>query len=581
MKNIILEVLKRSKWIILFEIIFIIINILLTTYPAKIIGEIIDLMYNMDEFKNVILQKTGIILVICIGILIVRTSWKYLEISMSNTFVTTLRNKLFEKLMKIHLEELKDIKNGQIMSYFVSDIKTMRAFVSRVISTITRIVMTGVIVIGTMSTDVNINLTLAILIPIVITTIIVVILKSYVEKNYKQAQKDFTDLSEYVQESTDSIRTTKAYVGEEKQTKEFIVKNKKVKDSNNKLEVYSSLLHTTIQSCVGICYAISILYGSNLVLQNKITVGDLVAFNGYIALLVTPMNAIPWIVNKYKRAVVSYNRLNDVFSLKEEDVEINEKKVDNELQGHIKIDNLTYTYPGTKKEVLKDINLEIKPGKNLGIIGVLGSGKTTLANLLLKLYRVKENKIYIDGEDINDIDTKVLRENICYITQENFLFSTSLKENISLFREEYKDEEIKNSTKSAIVYDDILEMPENINTIIGEKGIDLSGGQKQRVVISRAFLKKSNILIFDDTFSALDNRTQASLLKNIKKLTKDKSCIIISNRISDIKECDEIIVLEQGKIVERGKHEELINNKNKYYKFYKDQISKPEDSILA
>ena len=581
MKKIILEVLKRSKWIILFEIIFIIINILLTTYPAKIIGEIIDLMYNMDEFKNVILQKTGIMLVVCIGILIVRTLWKYLEISMSNTFVTTLRNKLFEKLMKIHLEELKDIKNGQIMSYFVSDIKTMRAFVSRVISTITRIVMTGIIVIGTMSTDVNINLTLAILIPIVITTIIVVILKSYVEKKYKQAQKDFTDLSEYVQESTDSIRTTKAYVGEEKQTKEFIVKNKNVKDSNNKLEVYSSLLHTTIQSCVGICYAISILYGSNLVLQNKITVGDLVAFNGYIALLVTPMNAIPWIVNKYKRAVVSYNRLNDVFSLKEEDVEINEKKVDNELQGHIKIDNLTYTYPGTKKEVLKDINLEIKPGKNLGIIGVLGSGKTTLANLLLKLYRVKENKIYIDGKDINDIDTKVLRENICYITQENFLFSTSLKENISLFREGYKDEEIENSTKSAIVYDDILQMPENINTIIGEKGIDLSGGQKQRVVISRAFLKKSNILIFDDTFSALDNRTQASLLKNIKKLTKDKSCIIISNRISDIKECDEIIVLEQGKIVERGKHEELISNKNKYYKFYKDQISKPEDSILA
>ncbi|MBO5003990.1 MAG: ABC transporter ATP-binding protein [Clostridia bacterium] len=581
MKKIILEVLKRSKWIILFEIIFIIINILLTTYPAKIIGEIIDLMYNMDEFKNIILQKTGIMLAICIGILVVRTIWKYLEISMSNIFVTTLRNNLFEKLMKIHLEELKDIKNGQIMSYFVSDIKAMRAFVSRVISTVTRIILTGIIVIGTMSINVNINLTFAIIIPIIVTTIIIVILKSYVEKNYKNAQKQFTDMSEYVQESTDSIRTTKAYVGEDKQTEEFIVKNKNVKNSNNKLEIYSNLLHTVIQTCVGICYGISIIYGSNLVLQSKITVGDLVAFNGYIALIVGPMAAIPWIVNKYKRAVVSYNRLNDVFSLKEEDVEINENKVKYELQGHIKIDNLTYTYPGTKKEVLKDINLEIKPGENLGIIGVLGSGKTTLANLLLKLYRVKENKIYIDGKDINDIDTKVLRENICYITQENFLFSTSLKENISLFREEYKDEEIENSTKNAIIYDDILQMPENINTIIGEKGIDLSGGQKQRVVISRAFLKKSNILIFDDTFSALDNRTQASLLKNIKKLTKDKSCIIISNRISDIKECDEIIVLEKGKIVERGKHEELINNKNKYYKFYKDQISKPEDSILA
>lgn len=581
MKKIILEALKRSIWIILFEVIFIIINIQLTTYPAKIIGEIIDLMYNIDEFKNVILQKTGIMLAICIGILIVRTLWKYLEITMSDIFFTTLRNKLFEKLMKIHLEELKDIKNGQIMSYFVSDIKAMKSFVSKVISTVTRIVMTGIIVIGTMSKDVNINLTLSILLPIIATTIIVVILKSYVEKNYKQVQKNFTDLSEYVQESTDSIRTTKAYVGEEKQTEEFIVKNKRVKDSNNKLEVYSNLLHITIQTCIGICYGISILYGSNLVLQNKITVGDLVAFNGYIALLVTPMNAIPWIVNKYKRAVVSYNRLDDVFSLKEEDIQINENKVNDELQGYIKIDNLTYTYPGTKKEVLKDINLEIRPGKNLGIIGVLGSGKTTLANLLLKLYRVEKNKIFIDGIDINDIDTMAVRENICYITQENFLFSTSLKENISLFRKEYKNEEIEESTKSAIIYDDILQMPDNINTIIGEKGIDLSGGQKQRVVISRAFLKKSNILIFDDTFSALDNRTQASLLKNIKKLTKGKSCIIISNRISDIKECDEIIVLEQGEIVERGKHEDLINNKNKYYKFYKDQISKPEDSILA
>lgn len=581
MKKIILEVLKKSKWIILFEIIFIIINIRLTTYPAKIIGEIIDLMYNMDEFKDIIIQKTVIMLVICIGILIVRTLWKYLEISISNTFVNMLRNKLFEKLMKVHLEELKDIKNGQIMSYFVSDIKSMRAFVTKVISAVTRIVMTGIIVIGTMSKDVNINLTFAIIMPIVATTIIVVILKSYVEKNFKESQKNFTDLSEYVQESTDSIRTTKAYVGEEKQTQEFIKKNKKVKDSNNKLEVYSNLLHIAIQGCIGICYAISILYGSYLVLQSKITIGELVAFNGYIGLLVMPMEAIPWIVNKYKRAVVSYKRLEYVFNLKEEDVEIDGKKITKELKGHIKINNLTYIYPGTKKEVLKNVNIEIKPGQNLGIIGVLGSGKTTLANLLLKLYRVERNKIFIDGKDINDIDTKGLRENICYITQENFLFSTSLKENISLFREEYKDEEIEESTKNAMIHDEILQMPENINTIIGEKGIDLSGGQKQRVVISRAFLKKSNILIFDDTFSALDNRTQASLLKNIKKLTKGKSCIIISNRISDIKECDEIIVLEQGRIIEQGKHQELINNKNKYYKFYKDQISKPEDSILA
>lgn len=580
MKQTILEVVKKYKWMILLEIILIIINIQLTTYPAKIIGEIIDLMYDMDNYKNLIIQKVIIMLAMCVGILVVRTAWKYIEILFSNAFVSLLRNRLFTKLMKVHLEELKDRKNGQIMSYFVSDIKSMRAFISRLVSTITRIVMTSGIVIVTMARDVNINLTIATLIPIIITTIIIVILKSYVEKNFKEAQKNFTDLSEYVQESTDSIRTTKAYVGEESQIKEFIKKNKKVRDSNNKLEVYSNLLHITIQMCTGICYAISILYGSYLQLNNKITVGDFVAFNGYIALLVNPMSFIPWIVNKYKRAQISYKRLNEVFSLEEEAVTIDSNRIDEALLGNIEINNLTYLYPGSKKEVLKNINLKIEAGKNLGIIGAVGSGKTTFANLLLKLYKVDRNKIFIDGKDINDITAQIIRENICYTAQENFLFSTTLKENISLFKDEYKDEEIEESTKNAMIYDDILNMPENINTVIGEKGIDLSGGQKQRVVISRAFLRKSNILIFDDTFSALDNRTQASLLKNIKKLTENKTCIIISNRISDIKDCDEIIVLKEGRIIERGNHTELVNKKNEYYKFYKDQISKPEDSIL-
>lgn len=581
MKKIIYEVIKKCKWIILFEIIFLIINGLLITYPVKIIGQIIDLMYNMNEFKDLILQKVLIMLLMSIGVLIARMIWKYLEISMSNVFGVTLRNKLFQKVMKVHLEELKDIKNGQLMSYFVSDIKAMRGFVVKVVSVVTRILVTAILVSTSMSKDINLKLTFFVILPICVTTIFVVILKKYVEKNFKEAQKNYTNMSEYVQETTDSIRTTKAYVGEEKQIEEFILKNEKVKNSNNKLEIYSNLLHIAIQVCIGLCYSISILYGSFLVLEDKISIGDLIAVQGYIALLVAPMESIPWIVNKYKRAVVSYKRLNKVFNLKEEDVKIEKEKTTEKINGNIRINNLTYVYPGTKKEVLKNINLEIKPGKSLGIIGVIGSGKTTLANLLLKLYKVEENKIYIDNVDINKIDTKVLRENISYTTQENFLFSTSLKENINLFRDEYKDEDIKASTKNAMIYDEILEMPENLNTIIGEKGIDLSGGQKQRVVISRAFLKKSNILIFDDTFSALDNKTQSSVLKNLKRELKNKTCIIISNRISDIKDCDEIIVLEKGIIVEKGSHEELINKNEKYYKFYKDQISNPEGSILA
>ena len=197
-------------------------------------------------------------------------------------------------------------------------------------------------------------------------------------------------------------------------------------------------------------------------------------------------------------------------------------------------------------------------------------------NLLLRLYPVQNGKIFIDGQDINNIPLRTLRDNICYITQDNFLFSTTLKENVKLFKDGFEDEEIKESTKNAMIYDDIEKMNNGIDTLIGERGTDLSGGQKQRVVISRAFLNKSNIVIFDDTFSALDNRTEQLVSNNVKELVKDKTCIIISNRISDIKDANEIIVLGNGDIIERGTHETLINKKGQYYKFYKQQSTKDE-----
>ena len=269
-----------------------------------------------------------------------------------------------------------------------------------------------------------------------------------------------------------------------------------------------------------------------------------------------------------------------MFSLEEEQIEVFDNKNYESLEGNIEIKNLTYNYPGYIETVLDNVSVSISKGESLGIIGVIGSGKTTLMNLLLKLYDVERGKIFIDGTDINDIPTKKIRDNICYITQDNFLFSTTLKENINLFKDNYKDDEIEESTKKAMIYEDISNMEEGIHTIIGEKGIDLSGGQKQRVVISRAFLNNSSIVIFDDTFSALDNRTEQHVLNNIKALTKDKTCIIISNRISDIKHCDKIIVLEQGTIVEQGTHNSLINKNGKYYEFFQNQAHKAESTIL-
>ena len=281
-----------------------------------------------------------------------------------------------------------------------------------------------------------------------------------------------------------------------------------------------------------------------------------------------------------KKFKVSFDRLNKMFKLPEEEIDNFEKSNEDKLNGDIEIKNLTYNYPGYIETVLENINIDIKKGESLGIIGVIGSGKTTLMNLLLKLYDVERGKIFIDGKDINDISVKTIRDNICYITQDNFLFSATLKENINLFKDEYKDEDIEDSTKQAMIYDEISHMDDGINTVIGEKGIDLSGGQKQRVVISRAFLNNSNIIIFDDTFSALDNRTEQHVLNNIKELTKNKTCIIVSNRISDIKDCDKIIVLEQGEIVEQGNHQTLLQKDGKYQEFYQNQAHKAQSSLL-
>lgn len=200
-------------------------------------------------------------------------------------------------------------------------------------------------------------------------------------------------------------------------------------------------------------------------------------------------------------------------------------------------------------------------------------------NLLLRLYPVPNGKIFIDGQDINSIPLKDLRDSICYITQDNFLFSTTLRENVKLFKDGYEEEDIKESTKNAMIYDDIEKMRNGIDTVLGEDGTSLSGGQKQRVVISRAFLNKSNIIIFDDTFSALDNKTEQLVLNNVKELVKDKTCIIISNRISDIKDANKIIVLDGGNIVQEGTHDSLLRQDGKYYEFYKQQSAKNEMAL--
>lgn len=580
MKKELIKSLKKYKWQILIEIILIIISVIFIAYPSKIIGKMIDLLYNAESNKSEIIKSIVQLLSISIGILITRALWKNLDFRTNIYIDKDLKDRLFTKLLKTKVKSLDEIKNGEIMSYFVSDLRKVTMTTAKFISTGTRIIANFTIAIIMMSNSCNIKLTLISLIPVFITIVVIIFIRKRWMDLMKEAQKSFADLSEYVQESTDSIRTMKAFCGEDKQIEEFKDKNATLKKYNISVSKNQNLLFVCVSLGFGLAYAITLLYGSNLVINGKISIGNLIAFNGYLAMLEGPVMWIPWLFGKAKKFKVSFDRLDKMFKLPEEEIDNFEKSNEDKLNGDIEIKNLTYNYPGYIETVLENINIDIKKGESLGIIGVIGSGKTTLMNLLLKLYDVERGKIFIDGKDINDIPVKTIRDNICYITQDNFLFSATLKENINLFKDEYKDEDIEDSTKQAMIYDEISHMDDGINTVIGEKGIDLSGGQKQRVVISRAFLNNSNIIIFDDTFSALDNRTEQHVLNNIKELTKNKTCIIVSNRISDIKDCDKIIVLEQGEIVEQGNHQTLLQKDGKYQEFYQNQAHKAQSSLL-
>lgn len=588
MKNLIKPFLKENRFRIFIQILFIMINMYLLTLPASIIGKIIDLFYNFDANRVEIINNVFILMALSIALLITRLTWKYVDTLIPRSYERMIKDSIFNHFLKMKLADIQKIKNGEIMSYFVKDVSEVRMACHHIFSFIPRILFTFVFAIYQMARNVDLKLTLISLIPLVIAIFLLVWIRDKINTNYMLSQKDFTNLSEYLQESTDSIRTTKAYQLEDEQIDTFISKNKKVRSSNNKVNFYSTLLTVVLHTAFGLSYSMAILFGSDLVLNGSITIGDLVAFNTYIALFITPIQFIPRVVARLKRGQVSYKRLSHMFDFEEEKISLQESKTnlleapkdDKSIVGDIVISDLSFNYKGFIDKVLNNINLTIKQGETLGIIGSVGSGKTTLMNLLVRLYQIPRGKITINNIDLNNIPVSVLRENVCYITQDNFLFSTTIKQNVSLFRD-VDDEEVKDSIKSAMIYDEVMSLPDKINTVIGERGVDLSGGQKQRIVISRAFLSRSNFVIFDDTFSALDNRTEQHLLKNIKELTKGKTCIIISNRISDIKHADKIIVMDQGEIVERGTHKSLMALKQKYYSFYKEQAIKKEDSLLS
>ncbi len=492
-----------------------------------------------------------------------------------------LRNDLWQHFQRLSLSFYQSRKTGDIMAHATNDINAVRNFIGPAVmysvDTFTLFVFTLALMIS-----IDLELSLLSLIPFPILSILVYYFGKKIHLLFTKIQEQFSILTAKAQENLSGIRIIKAYVREDSEIKHFWNLSQEYFQKNiNKVKV-DALFHPTLFVTIGISIIIIIWFGGLKVINGKLTLGELTAFILYMGYLIWPAIAFGWITNLTQQASASQKRLNALLAI---EPEIKDSEQTNfqisKLDGEIEFRNVSFRYRENLPLVLKDINLKIPIGATYAIVGHTGCGKSTLINLVLRFYDTTEGEILIDGYDIKSIPLKVLRNEISYVPQETFLFSDTLKNNITYgLNDNLSEEEINFRLNEAIriahLTPDIEAFPKGVDTIIGERGITLSGGQKQRTSIARAVFKGGKILVLDDCLSAVDTNTEEIILKNLKEFMKNKTSIIISHRISTVKDADQILVIDEGRIVEQGTHEELILLGGIYFRIYQKQLLEKE-----
>ncbi len=569
------ELLKRYvmkyKWFYIFGVLILLLVDYMQLFIPKIIGMV------TDGIKDGSMASEGIITMVMtlIGVTLVmalsRIGWRYCIIGSSKKIERDLRADLFEKWVELDAQYFNAHKTGNLMAYATNDLNAIRMMVGPGVITIFDAVIMTFLVIGQMAFDISLQLTLVAIIPMPFIAWGSYYFGKIIKRRFKIKQEAFALLSDKVQEAFSGIKVIKSFVQEYYDLKDFDVIAEDNYDKNLKLAKLSAFLNPLVIFLVGTSLLISIGYGGYLTMVNEITIGEFVAFNQYILMLSWPMQAIAMGINTFAQGSASVKRIDEVLQVQAVVQDEESAKALEQVEGNIKLSHLNFNFPDNNQQGLIDVNLDIKKGETLAILGRTGSGKSTLVNLLLRIYNAPEGSIYIDGKDIMKATVQSVREHIAYVPQDNFLFSDTIASNIAFGADHLTKEQIEEAARKADVHRNIMDFPEQYDTVVGERGTTLSGGQKQRVSIARALILDAPILILDDSLSAVDTKTEELILENLKEVREGKTNIIIAHRISTVRHADHIVVLEEGRVAEHGNHESLLEMQGIYADMYEKQ----------
>ncbi|MGC9361357.1 MAG: ABC transporter ATP-binding protein [Candidatus Syntrophosphaera sp.] len=534
------------------------------------------MQYAIDSIQERTIDQTGLIWMgliifgLAIAVMILRFFWRILIIGNSFRIEKFLRQDFYNHLLRLSQNFFNRSKTGDLMAYATNDLNAVRMLFGIGLIAAMDIVLMTIASFSFMGA-INWRLTGLAVIPMPILSITIAYFGKKMHKTFARVQKSFATLSGRIQESISGIRIVKAFVQEKPELEKVDDVSLQYVKENISMAKIAGFFHPFQTLVISLSMIITLYFGGRATIRGDITIGEFVAFFQYLGMLVWPMIAIGWIVDMYQRGTASLKRLNEIFEV---NPEINDDEADftiESLKGKIEVRDLRFRYGENLPWVFNGIDTCIDEGKTLAVVGPTGCGKTTLIELMVRIYEPPRGSIVIDGYPVHRIPLNVLRRDVVLVPQDIFLFSDSLSNNIRLGSPEKSIEEVYNTARIAHVYEEIMDFEQKFDTLVGERGVTLSGGQKQRVAIARALLSDPQVLILDDALSAVDTKTERQILENLIEVRKNKTTIIIAHRISSIQHADHIIVISDGVIAERGDHEQLLAQGGLYRDLYEKQ----------